>query len=71
MFGRAFTQRLVTQMYFPGDPLMELDPISSAVRDPKARALMVAGFDLERTVPDWALAYRWDIVLGATPIEDS
>ena len=31
---------------------------------------MIAGFDLERTVPDWALAYRWDIVLGATPMED-
>ena len=64
-----FTQRLVTQMYFPGDPLMAHDPISAAVRDPKARALMVSSFDLERTVPDWALAYRWDIVLRATPVE--
>ena len=70
MFGRAFTQRLVTQMYFPGDPLLDHDPIAPAVRDPKARALMVASFDLERTVPDWALAYRWDIVLGAHPVED-
>ena len=67
MFGRAFTQRLVTQMYFPGDPLMEYDPISTSVRDPKARDLMVCRFDLETTEPDWALAYRWDIVLGATP----
>jgi protocatechuate 3,4-dioxygenase, beta subunit len=73
VFGRAFTQRLVTQMYFPGDPLMEHDPIIHAVRDPKARELLIARFDLERTVPDWALAYRWDIVLGrgssATPLE--
>ena len=70
VFGHAFTQRLVTQMYFPGDPLLEHDPIAHAVRDPKARELMIASFDLERTVPDWALAYRWDIVLGATPMED-
>jgi protocatechuate 3,4-dioxygenase beta subunit len=70
VFGHAFTQRLVTQMYFPGDPLLEHDPIAHAVRDPKARELMIASFDLERTVPDWALAYRWNIVLGATPMED-
>ncbi len=73
VFGRAFTQRLVTQMYFPGDPLQELDPIFHAVRDPKARRLLVADLDLERTQPEWALAYRFDIVLGrgaaATPLE--
>jgi protocatechuate 3,4-dioxygenase beta subunit len=73
VFGRAFSQRLVTQMYFPGDPLFELDPIFHAVRDPSGRRLLVAGFDLERTEPEWALAYRWDIVLGrggrATPLE--
>jgi protocatechuate 3,4-dioxygenase beta subunit len=69
IFGRAFTQRLVTQMYFPGDPLFELDPIFNAVRDPKARALLVARFDLERTEPAWALAYEWDIVLRRTPFE--
>jgi protocatechuate 3,4-dioxygenase, beta subunit len=73
VFGRAFSQRLVTQMYFPGDPLQELDPILHAVRDPEARRLLVARFDLERTKPEWALAYRWDIVLGrggaATPLE--
>jgi protocatechuate 3,4-dioxygenase beta subunit len=73
VFGRAFSQRLVTQMYFPGDPLLELDPIFHAVRDPSGRRLLVAGFDLERTEPEWALAYRWDIVLGrggrATPLE--
>jgi protocatechuate 3,4-dioxygenase, beta subunit len=69
VFGRAFTQRLVTQMYFPGDPLQELDPIYHSVRDPRSRELMVAGFDIETTEPEWALAYRWDIVLGETPVE--
>ena len=75
VFGRAFTQRLVTQMYFPGDPLMAYDPIIHAVRDPQARELLIASFDLESTEPEWALAYRWDIVLGpgngATPLEDA
>jgi protocatechuate 3,4-dioxygenase, beta subunit len=72
LFGRAFTNRLVTQMYFPGDPLFELDPIFQSVRDPKARARLVCGFDLDTTVPDWALAYRFDVVLGGpteTPME--
>ncbi len=57
-------QRLVTQMYFPGDPLFAYDPIFNSVRDPKARALLVSRFDLATTTPEWALAYRWDIVLG-------
>jgi len=74
LFGRAFTQRLVTQMYFPGDPLMEYDPIIHAVRDPKARELLISSFDLATTQPEWALGYRWDIVLGsgrgATPMEN-
>ena len=76
VFGRQFTQRLVTQMYFPGDPLMEYDPIATSVRDPKARALLVARFDLETTQPEWALGYQWDIVLGragagTTPLESA
>jgi protocatechuate 3,4-dioxygenase beta subunit len=74
VFGRTLTERLVTQMYFPGDPLMAFDPIFHAVRDPRSRALLVAGFDLERTEPEWALAYRFDIVLGrgpgSTPMEN-
>ena len=73
LFGRAFTERLVTQMYFPGDPLFEYDPIYQSVRDERARARMVAKFDLGLTVPDWALGYRFDIVLGsreATPLEE-
>jgi len=70
LFGRAFTQRLVTQMYFPGDPLFEFDPIFQSVRDSKARARLIAELDLDTTVPEWALGYRWDVVLRATPFED-
>ena len=70
VFGRAFTQRLVTQMYFPGDPLFAHDPIFNSVRDPKARDLLVARFDLDTTEPEWALGYRWDIVLRSTPFEE-
>jgi protocatechuate 3,4-dioxygenase beta subunit len=69
VFGRAFSSRLVTQMYFPGDPLFAHDPIFQSVRDPKARERLVARFDLELTRPDWALGYRFDIVLRATPFE--
>ena len=71
VFGRAFAQRLVTQMYFPGDPLFAQDPIFNAVRDAAARERLVAAFDLEHTRPEWALAYRWDIVLARTPFEDA
>src|ERR1017187_10178211 len=63
LFGRAFTQRLVTQMYFPGDPLFAQDPIFNSVPDPQARERLVARFDLEVTQPDWALGFVWDIVL--------
>ena len=64
LFGTAFDTRLVTQMYFPGDPLFEFDPIFQSVRNPKARSRLVCGFELEETVPEWALGYRFDIVLG-------
>jgi protocatechuate 3,4-dioxygenase beta subunit len=73
LFGGAFAQRLVTQMYFPGDPLFEFDPIFHSVRDPRARERLVSRFDLDTTVPDWALGYRFDIVLRgpeSTPMED-
>jgi protocatechuate 3,4-dioxygenase, beta subunit len=63
LFGRAFTQRLVTQMYFPGDPLLPYDPIYNSVPDDKARERMIAEFSLDDTQPEWALAYRFDIVL--------
>ena len=76
VFGHEFTRRLVTQMYFPGDPLFEFNPIFHSVRDPKARELLVARFDIETTQPEWALGYQWDIVLGrggsgTTPLEES
>lgn len=73
LFGRAFTQRLVTQMYFPDDPLFAQDPIFNSVPDEKARQRMVSAFDLDATRPEWALAYRFDIVLrgdAATPFEE-
>jgi len=62
VFGRAFSQRLVTQMYFPDDPLFPNDPILGSVPEP-ARPRLIARFDLEATEPEWALAFRWDIVL--------
>jgi protocatechuate 3,4-dioxygenase beta subunit len=72
MLGRAFPQRLVTQMYFPGDPLFSQDPIFNSIPDPKARERLIARFDLGLTQPDWALGFEWDIVLrgtGATAVE--
>jgi protocatechuate 3,4-dioxygenase beta subunit len=63
LFGTAFTQRVVTQMYFPGDPLFPLDPIFNSIVDPRARARLVARFDHSVTEQDWALGYRWDVVL--------
>jgi protocatechuate 3,4-dioxygenase, beta subunit len=72
LFGRAFTQRLVTQMYFPGDPLFFQDPIFNAVRDDRARKRMISTYDHSVTSPEWATGYRFDIVLGgaeATPLE--
>jgi protocatechuate 3,4-dioxygenase beta subunit len=72
LFGPQLVSRLVTQMYFPGDPLIPLDPILNSIPDPRGRELLVAEFDLGTTVPEWALGYRWDIVLRgrlATPME--
>ncbi|QBI53378.1 protocatechuate 3,4-dioxygenase subunit beta [Streptomonospora litoralis] len=63
LFGRAFTQRLVTQMYFPGDPLFFQDPMWNSIPDEKARERLLARFDYAATEPEWALAYEWDIVL--------
>jgi protocatechuate 3,4-dioxygenase beta subunit len=72
LFGRALTERLVTQMYFPGDPLLEIDPIFQSIPDRRAAESLIARFDLELTEPDWALGYRFDIVLGGrrpTPLD--
>jgi len=74
LLGRAFAQRLVTQMYFPGDPLFEFDPIFNSVPDPAARQRMVSRFSLEDSTPSWALAYEFDIYLRGpeqTPFEEA
>ncbi len=73
VFGMSFLSRLVTQMYFPGDPLFPFDPIFHSVTDEKARHRMIARFDLDTTKPAWALGYQFDIILrghNATPFED-
>jgi protocatechuate 3,4-dioxygenase beta subunit len=70
--GANFLQRLVTQMYFPGDPLLPLDPIYNGIPDERARARLIARFDLEATQPEWALGYQFDIVVcgqRGTPFE--
>lgn len=72
LFGSAFVTRLVTQMYFPGDPLLPHDPIFNGTANEKARNRLIADFDWDTTVPDKALGYRFDIVLrgrDATPME--
>jgi protocatechuate 3,4-dioxygenase beta subunit len=73
LFGRAFLTRLVTQMYFPGDPLLPLDPIFNSVPDARARERMIATFDIALTEPAFALGYRFDLVLRGrdqTPMEN-
>ncbi|HSB67971.1 MAG TPA: protocatechuate 3,4-dioxygenase subunit beta [Candidatus Methylomirabilis sp.] len=73
VFGTAFIHRLVTQMYFPGDPLLDHDPILQSIPSQAGRDRLVAAFDLGFTEPEWALGYRWDIVLRGTrptPLED-
>jgi len=72
LFGPSFATRLITQMYFPGDPLLALDPIFNSVPDPAARQRLVASFDIEVTIPEHALGYRFDFVLrgrSATPMQ--
>ena len=64
VMGSAFGQRVVTQMYFPGDPLFAYDPIFNAIPTQAAREGLIARFDLAATVPAWALGYQFDIVLG-------
>jgi protocatechuate 3,4-dioxygenase, beta subunit len=74
LLGRSFAQRLVTQMYFPGDPFFPYDPIFNSVRDQGAREAMISTFSIHETRPNWAQAYTWDIYLrgpGSTPIEQA
>ena len=67
LFGSEFTQRMVTQMYFPGDPLFALDPIYQSIVDQQARDRLVATYDHDVTEHEWATGYRWDIVLTGSP----
>jgi protocatechuate 3,4-dioxygenase beta subunit len=74
LFGTEFTQRLVTQMYFPGDPLFGLDPIYQSITDPRAREALIARYDHDLSTPEISTGYRWDIVLTGghrTPMEDA
>jgi protocatechuate 3,4-dioxygenase beta subunit len=71
LFGYAFTQRLITQMYFPGDPLFDLDPIYQSIVDPRARHLLVARYDHDVTQHEAHTGYHWDIVLSKTPTEST
>ncbi|MFV0494359.1 protocatechuate 3,4-dioxygenase subunit beta [Mycobacterium sp.] len=70
LFGTAFTQRLITQMYFPGDPLFGFDPIFQSIIDPAARQRLISAYDHDLTEPEYATGYRWDIVLGGGGFDD-
>jgi protocatechuate 3,4-dioxygenase beta subunit len=72
LFGAGLLSRLVTQMYFPGDPLLPHDPIYNCIADEAAKRRLISSFDWENTLPEFALGYRFDIVLrgqNATPLE--
>jgi protocatechuate 3,4-dioxygenase, beta subunit len=71
-FGTQFTERLVTQMYFPGDPLLALDPIYQSITEPAARERLIATYDPDVTQSGYATGYRFDVVLDGgrrTPTE--
>ena len=73
LFGPAFATRLVTQMYFPGDPLLPYDPMFTCIENEAARNRLVSVFDWESTIPEQALGYRFDIVLRGrdeTPMDN-
>jgi len=63
IFGSGFAQRLITQMYFEGDPLIKLDPMIGGLSDPRATEQLIAPLDMARTIPMDATAYKFDIVL--------
>ena len=72
LFGPAFATRLVTQMYFPGDPLLDDDPMYTSIPDEQARRRLISAFDWETTIPEQALGFRFDVVLRGrdeTPME--
>ncbi len=71
LLGNAPVQRLVTQMYFPGDPLLDIDPVYNSVPDAAARKRMICSLHLETGIENVALGYRFDIVLAgarSTPL---
>lgn len=73
VFGPAFSTRLITQMYFPGDPLIPYDPIFNCTADEKARNRLISVFDWETTIPEQALGYRFNLILRGrdeTPMEE-
>ena len=73
LFGRSFVDRLVTQMYFPDDPLFPYDPIFNSIPEETVRQRMISSFDLDTTEPDFALSFKFDFVLRgreATPFEE-
>ena len=70
LFGNEYAQRLITQMFFPGDPLLAIDPIFQSVPE-VGRQLLIAELDLEQGIEGVALGYRFDMVLRgsrATPM---
>ncbi len=72
LFGTCYISRLVTQMYFPGDPLLSLDPIYNSISDEHCRQRLIANYAHDVTEPVWALGYRFDIILCGgkmTPFE--
>jgi protocatechuate 3,4-dioxygenase beta subunit len=72
VFGRNFLQRLVTQMYFPGDPLLPLDPIFNGMSDETGRNRLISSYAHDITTPEWALGFRFNIVVCGpreTPFE--
>lgn len=72
IFGAGLLTRVVTQMYFPGDPLMPFDPIFNSIPDEKSRNRLISSFNWETTVPEHALGFKWDIILRgreSTPFE--
>lgn len=73
LVGPSLVSRLITQMYFPDDPLFPLDPIFQSIRDEKARNRLISTFNLQTTVPNWALGFQFNVILrgpDATPFED-
>jgi protocatechuate 3,4-dioxygenase beta subunit len=73
VFSPAFAQRLITQMYFPGDPLFVQDPVFNSVPTAEGRQRLIARWSLDLTQPEWSLGYEWDIVVAgreATPLDD-